>query len=59
MGLAAMCTVAFIAHLLGYMPAPGTIIIVPKYHAAKYSPSMQAKAIKCAGRYGITLTEGK
>lgn len=53
-----MCTVAFIVHLLGYMPEPGTVIIVPKQYVAQYSPSYKARAIKCANRYGIELKEG-
>jgi hypothetical protein len=53
-----VCTVAAIVYLLGYMPSRGTVITVPRVHAEKYSIAQQAKAIRCARRYGIELREG-
>lgn len=50
-----VCTVGFIVYLLGYMPEPGSVLTVPKVHAAKYSIATQAKALRCARRYGIEL----
>jgi len=52
-----MCTVALFVHLLGYMPAPGTVITVPKEHSVKYSQTYKSRAIKCAKKYGIELRE--
>jgi len=53
------CTVATIMSLLGYMPPHGTVIVVPKAAAAQYSPMVQAKARRCARRFGIELREGE
>lgn len=50
-----VCTVAAIVYLLGYMPEPGSVLTVPKVHADKYSIATQAKARRCARRYGIEL----
>jgi hypothetical protein len=53
------CTVAAIIAVLGYMPPPGTVITVPKAATAHYSSWQQAKAKRCARRYGIELREGE
>jgi hypothetical protein len=50
-----VCTVAAIVALLGYMPPPGTVLTIPKEMAAQYSVTHQAKAQRCARKYGIEL----
>ena len=47
------CTVATIVSLLGSMPPPGTVIIIPRSAVAQYTAVQQLKAKLCARRYGI------
>jgi hypothetical protein len=50
-----MCTVALIVSILGYMPPPGTVIVVPKSVEQSYPPAMRWQAMRCARKYKITI----
>lgn len=54
-----LCTVAAIVAVLGYMPPKGTVLTIPKETAAQYSIVQQAKAQRCANKYGIELRIGQ
>lgn len=52
---ALMCTIALIVSIFGYMPPPGTIIIVPKTVEQSYPAAMRWRAVRCAKKYKIEL----
>lgn len=49
----AVCSVAAVIALLGYMPPKGTVITVPKSAMSQYTYVQRLKARVCARRYGI------
>jgi hypothetical protein len=48
-----VCTVATIIYFLGYMPPPGTLIIVPKSQASQLTAKQIRAARNCAARFEI------
>ena len=48
-----MCTLAFIASVLGYTPPPGSVITIPRHleQSATFIQKIEAK--RCLRRYGI------
>lgn len=54
-----MCTVAAIIALYGSMPAPGTVIIVPRQYVAQCTSRQKSQVIQFAERHGVKLREGE
>lgn len=49
------CTLATVAHLVGYQPKPGDVIVVPPAIAAQLTAAQKLRAIACAGRLRLHL----
>lgn len=51
---AEICPAGAVIKLLGYMPPPGTEIVVPRSMVGQYSYRQRIKAQVCAKLYGLT-----
>ena len=51
-----ICAAATIVSLLGQMPPPGTVIVIPRSEVAKYSTVKRLAAERCARKYQIRWT---
>jgi hypothetical protein len=48
-----LCTVAAIVSILGYMPPPGTEIVVPRSQYVAANSAFRHRAERCATKYKI------